>query len=348
VISQAFVQSPEGTSALGACEPVHRVLIADTSIRVEGLRLLEKSVSVIELPAYSSERNLIDAARNVDGILARACVISAPVILSAKKLKIVSRHGVGFDNVDVAECTRHGIAVSITEEANAQAVSEHAFAGMLAVANKIVPAHEAVRAGEWDRSKWVGVELHGKVLGIIGLGRIGSRVARQGAAVDMEILACDPYIESAEATRVGATLVDPKTLLSRSDFISLHAPLREETRHMIGSSELGMMKSSVILVNTSRGGIIDDGALCHALATGAIAAAAIDVFEEEPVAQDHPLLKMANVLYSPHVAGQSEESMVRMSVGAAQNILRVLDGEPPSYLVNPEVLTDRSRINWRS
>ncbi len=333
---------------MGASEKVHRVLIADTSIRAEGLRLLEESVSIIELPAYSSERNLIDAATDVDGILARACVISAPVILAAKRLKIVSRHGVGFDNVDVAECTRQGIAVSITEEANAQAVSEHAFAGMLAVANRIVPAHEAVRAGKWDRSKWVGVELHGKVLGIIGLGRIGSRMARQGAGFDMEIFASDPYIDSVDATRVGATLVDLKTLLRRSDFISLHAPLKEETRHLIGSSELDMMKSSVILVNTSRGGVIDDGALCHALATGAIAGAAIDVFEEEPVAADHPLLEMANVLYSPHVAGQSEESMVRMSVGAAQNILRALHGDPPSCLVNPEVLTDKSRINWRS
>ena len=326
----------------------HQVLIADNSIRREGIELLEEASSVVRLPAYAAEKELVEAARDVDGILARACIISAPVIRAAAKLKVISRHGVGYDNVDIEECTRRGIAVAITEEANAQAVSEYALAAMLAVANRIAPADRALRAGEWDRGRWVGVELCGKVLGIVGLGRVGSRVARQSAAFDMELIACDPYVDAAVAKAVGATLVDMSTLLRRSDFVSLHTPLNDETRHMIDRQALDGMKATAIIINTARGGIVDDDALCQALQAGHIAGAAIDVFEEEPMSNDHPLLELDNVVCSPHIAGQSEESMVRMSVGAAQNILNVFDGRSPSFVVNPDVLTNYSRIKWRA
>ena len=325
-----------------------KVLIADDNIRQQGLDLLRQSTDLIQRPAYSSEDELREAARDVDGILLRACTLTASIIEAAERLQIVSRHGVGYDNVDVEACTRRGIVVSITESANAQAVSEHAFACMLALANKIVAANVGIRQGEWDRAGNVGLELSGKVLGIFGLGRIGSKVARQARAFDMEVIACDPYIDKTRATRFDTELVDPITLLERADFITLHVPLSTETRHLIGLPELERMKSTAYLVNTARGGIVDETAVCAALGSGSIAGAALDVFEEEPVAPDHPLFQLDNLLLcSPHVAGQTEESMVRMSVHAAENILRVLRGEPPTCAVNPEVLNDRSRVAWR-
>ena len=328
--------------------PAYTVLIADTSIRPEGIELLKKTASVVELPAYCAEEDLIAAAHDADAILARACVISKAVIQAAPRLKIVCRHGVGFDNVDVEECTRLGIPVSITEEANSEAVSEQAFACILALATRVAQANSNVRSGRWDRDRFVGVELHGKVLGIFGLGRIGSRTARHAAAFDMRVLACDPYITEGPAAACGADLVDGDTLLTRADFVSIHTPLNAETRHLIGKRELALMKATAMLVNTARGGIIDERALYEALVAGQLAGAALDVFEQEPVAADHPLLTLDTLLCSPHVAGQTEESMVRMSLGAAENILRVFRGEVPSSVVNPEVLSDRARVDWQT
>jgi D-3-phosphoglycerate dehydrogenase len=326
----------------------HKVLIADDNLSPQGLDLLRQSTDLIQLPAYSTEDQLREAARDVDGILLRACNLTAPIIEAAARLQIVSRHGVGYDNVDVEACTRRGIVVSITESANAQAVSEHAFACMLALANRIVAANASMRQGKWDRAGLVGLELGGKVLGIFGLGRIGSKVAKQARAFDMEVITCDPYIGEDRASQFGAELVEAATLLERADFITVHVPLSPETRHLIGASELERMKSTAYLVNTARGGIVDEAAICAALDSGSIAGAALDVFEEEPVPPNHPLFQLDNLLLcSPHVSGQTAESMVRMSVDAAENILRVLRGEPPSFAVNPEVLKDRSRVAWR-
>ena len=326
----------------------NKVLIADDSIRPQGLELLRQSTELQQLPAYSSEAEIIEAASEVDGILLRTGTISAPVVETAPRLKIVSRHGVGYDNIDVEACTRHGVVVSITESANAQAVSEHAFACMLALANRIVAANAGIRQGRWDRAVNVGLELSGKVLGIFGLGRIGSRVARQATAFDMRVITCDPYIPEARVAEFKAELVDANALLQQADFVTLHLPLSAETRNLIGARELRVMKPTAYLVNTSRSGIIDETALYEALTSGEIAGAALDVFEQEPVAANHPLFELDNLLLcSPHVAGQSEESMVRMSVDAAQNILRVFRGEPPSFAVNPEVLNDHSRVAWR-
>ena len=326
----------------------NRVLIADNNIHPQGVELLQQSVELLQIPAYSSEEEIIESVSNIDGILLRACTISAPIIQAAGKLQIISRHGVGFDNVDVEACTRHGIVVSITESANAQAVSEYTFACLMALANKIVPADAGIRQGLWNRVGNVGLELSGKALGIFGLGRIGSRVARQAAAFDMQVIACDPYIEKARARQFNAKLVDADTLLQQADFLTLHVPLSAETRHLISTSELKAMKPTAYLINTSRGGIVDEMALCSALDSGTISGAALDVFEEEPVATDHPLFQLDNLLLcSPHIAGQSEESMVRMSVHAAKNILRVFSGKPPSFTVNPAVLKNHSRVAWQ-
>ena len=322
----------------------YKVLVADDSIRPEGIRMLKEVAWVTALPAYPSEEELVDAAQDVDAILSRSAVISSPVIGASPKLKIVSRHGVGLDYVDVEACTGHGVLVTITGDANSEAVSEHAFGCLCAVARKIAIADAGIRSGEWERERIVGVELYGKVLGIIGLGRIGSRMAKHARGFAMQVIACDPYVEPERARRLGVALVDLETLLRRSDFVSLHVPLTEETKHMIGRAELKSMKPSAILVNTARGAVVDQRALYEALVGREIAGAALDVFEEEPLPVDHPLTELDNVVCTPHCAGQTTEAMVRVSIRAAENILCVLRGEVPSLslIANPKVLGDMS------
>ena len=314
------------------------VLITDASIRPEGIELLESVASLTVLQSYTSEADIIEAARDADAILARTAIISKAVIEAAPKLKIVSRHGVGVDNVDVDACTRQGVLVTITGDANSEAVSECAFGLLLAIARKTAQANAHIRSGQWNRDLFVGLELYEKVLGIVGMGRIGSRLARHAGGFDMQVLAYDPYVDADAAQEAGITLVNLETLLRRADFISLHMPLTDETRHIIGPAELALMKPSAILVNTARGGLVDETALYETLVNNRIAGAALDVFEAEPLSNENRLLELDNLLCSPHVAGQTEESLLRMSVGAAENILRVFRGERPLGIVNPAAL----------
>jgi D-3-phosphoglycerate dehydrogenase len=327
-------------------QKAYKVLIPDAAIHPDGIHMLEEVAALTLLPSYSPQETLVAAAKDVDAILARTSIISRPVIEASSKLKIVSRHGVGVDSVDVAACTQHGVLVTITGDANSEAVSDHAFGCLLAVARKITTAHAAIKAGRWERDRIVGVELYRKTLGLIGLGRIGSRMVKRAKGFDMEVLVYDPYVTTETARPLGVTLVDLPTLLRQADFISLHVPLTDETRHIIGQAELDLMKPSAILVNTARGGLIDEKSLYESLAAGRIAGAALDVFEQEPLPPNHPLTRLDNILFSPHVAGQTAEALQRMSVGAAENILRVFRGEAPPFVVNPEVLNSTSRIKW--
>lgn len=316
----------------------YKVLITDAAIRREGIDLLEAVAALTILPSYSPTAEVIKAAEGVDAILARTTVISEAVVCASPKLKIVSRHGVGVDNVDVAACTRQGVLVTITGNANAQAVAEYAFGCILAVARKVILANANMDAGMWKREPFVGVELHRKVLGIIGLGRVGSRLAKLSVGFEMTVLAYDPYIEATAVQLENVKLVDLETLLSQADFISLHMPLTPETSHFISTAEFELMKSSVILVNTARGELIDEAALYQALVSRRIAGAALDVFQQEPLPAGHPLTQLDHVLHSPHIAGQTAESLIRMSIDAAEAILQVFRGQTPAFVVNPEVL----------
>ena len=219
--------------------------------------------------------------------------------------------------------------------------SEYAFGALLAVARKTAQAKAHIKGGAWERSLFIGVELQGKVLGIIGLGRIGVRLAKHAAGFEMEVLAYDPYVDAEGTQNDQVTLVDLETLLRRADFISLHLPLTPETKHIIGRAEFELMKPATLLVNPARGELVDEAALYQALTSRRIAGAALNVFEQEPLPADHPLIQLDNVLYSPHIAGQTEESLVRMSIGAAENILHVFRGQVPPFVVNPEVLPGR-------
>ena len=326
----------------------HRVLVTDHNIRPEGLELLkEHGAELTVLQAYSSPKTVLKAAADVDAILARVSRITADIVKTSPNLKIVSRHGVGYDNVDVDACTRLGIAVTISGDANSEAVSEYAFTNLLAVARKLTKANAEVKSGLWNRDGIVGVEFHRKTLGIIGLGRIGSRLTKHAGGFDMDVLVFDPYADPGVVSELGAERVDLKNLLQRADFISLHTPLTDETRHLIGKPELDLMKPSAILVNTARGGLVDEEALYDALTHHTIAGAALDVFEQEPLPGNHPLTRLDNLICSPHVAGQTAESLVSMSVAAAQNILSVFRGDLPDVLINPDVLQNTARIPWK-
>jgi D-3-phosphoglycerate dehydrogenase len=284
---------------------------------------------------------------DVDAVLSRSGTFSRAVIEAAPRLKIISRHGVGCDNIDVEACNEHGVIISTSGDANSEAVSEHTMALLLSVARMLPFADRSIRAGIWDRSVR-SVELQGKTLGLVGVGRIGSRVAHQAQGFDMRVLAYDPYATPEMARTANAELTDLESVLRQADFVSLHAPLTPETRHLIGAAELALMKPDAILVNTSRGGLVDEAALCEALAEKRIAGAGLDVFEQEPLEPDNPLRGLDNVVLAPHLGGTTEEALVRLSVRAAQNILAVLRGERPTAVHNPEVLETTTRVRWRA
>jgi D-3-phosphoglycerate dehydrogenase len=323
-------------------EKKFNVLVSDRSIHPSGIDLLRHSAELTFLEGYARPAVFAAAVSEADAIFCRSGIVDASVIDAAPKLKIVSRHGVGYDNVDIAACTRRGIVVTTTGEANSQSVSELAIGMMLYLGRFIRRANADMDAGLWERTSLMGTELFQKTLGIIGLGRVGTRLAKHANGFDMELLVCDPYLDADTVAKHGAKQVDLQTLLAQSDYVSLHLPLNSETRHIIGAQELSQMRESAILINCARGGIVDEDALYTALVEQQIAGAGIDVFEKEPLPAGHPLIGLDNVCHSPHIAGQTAESLVRVSLQTAENILTVLRGEKlyPGFVVNPEALTD--------
>jgi len=275
-----------------------------------------------------------------DAVIVRLFTIDKQDISRSKRLKVVAKHGVGLDNIDCAAATAAGIPVVHTPTANANAVAEHTLAMMLALCRQIVPASAALRAGRFEqRSRFQGVELAGKTLGILGLGQVGSRVAQMAASgLQMRVIAYDPYLTKESYSGPAILIESLATLLKQSHFLTLHVALSAETRHLINTQNLAMMKPNSYIINTSRGAVIDEEALVSALQGGRLAGAALDVFEEEPLPADHPLLKAPNTLLTPHIASSTQESLDRMSVQAAQGVLDVLRGVKPRYLANPAVV----------
>ncbi len=323
----------------------YHVLLCGNVIAPEGRRLLEPIARLSQVGDYCSEAERIEAASTADAMLVRTGAVTRALVEQAPQLKIVARHGVGYDAVDVAACTEHGVLVTITPQANATSVSEHALALMLACARKVPQADAALKVGNWQREPYLGIELSGKTLGLVGLGRVGSKVANLARAFGMTVLAADPYTSAEHAAELGVTLVALEEMLPQCDFVSVHAPLTPETHHIIGARTLPLLKETAILVNTARGGLVDPVALRTALLAGRPAAAALDVFEQEPFAADDPLPKLPNVIVTPHVGGQTAEALVNMAVAAAEAILTVFDGRRPDGIVNPEVLANsRARL----
>lgn len=315
---------------------------AEPTVEAEILSPLGATVGV--RPSYSEEQ-LIAAASDADAILAGPNEpYSARVIASLTRCRIISRLGVGYDNIDVTAATRMGIAVAIVPDASIEEVSDHTIALLLACARKIVPIDRAVRAGAWRPNtttiaaiRRTVAPLGGQVLGLAGLGRIGRAVAAKALALGLRVVVYDPYISSSAAQEAGVELVDFQQLLQASDYVSIHCPLTSETAGLFGRAQFQAMKPTAYLINTARGEIVDEGALHEALTQGYIAGAALDVLAQEPPRPDNPLLGLDNVIITAHSAYYSGASLLALRRRAAEAVAQMLRGEWPPNLVNPEV-----------
>lgn len=310
-----------------------KVLVAD-GVSQRGIEILEKDFEVVVKEKLSAEE-LLEIIGRFDGLVVRSATkVTKAVLAAAPRLKVVGRAGVGVDNIDIAAATEKGVIVLNAPEGNTIAATEHTVAMMLAMARRIPIANETLQKGEWNRKKYMGVELRGKTLGVIGLGRIGGGVAKRAQAFDMEIIGYDPYINEERAKTMGIEVTPLDEIYARADFITVHMPLTPETKGMINQKTLAKMKKGVRLINCARGGIIDEADLAEAVKSGIVAGAAIDVFEEEPLAKDHPLLGLENVVLTPHLGASTVEAQVGVSVDVACGVAAALKGEPVSSAIN--------------
>jgi D-3-phosphoglycerate dehydrogenase len=284
---------------------------------------------------------LAEACREIEGLVTSSTPISAAMLEQAPHLRVVSTVGVGYDNIDVAACTRRGIMVTNTPGVVTEATADLSFALLIAVARRLVEADRYVRDGHWRHWAWGcmwGTDLVGKTLGILGFGRIGQAVARRARGFSMRVLYHDTQGPIANREQeLGAQFVDRETLLREADFLSVHVPLAPDTHHLVSFAEFALMKPTAFLINTSRGKVVEEAALVEALKSKRIAGAGLDVFEFEP--QIHPdLLAMPNVVVTPHMGTATAETRLAMAMMAAENLLDALSGRRPPNLVNPEVL----------
>lgn len=310
------------------------------------LQVLRDNVGVEVDCGYipESRDEFLSVVRDVHGLLVQpGDVVDAEVFGAAESLEIVSIIGVGYENVDVEAASRRGIPVAFTPVLQ-KTVAELTFALMLALARGVVVADGYIRSGEWREpvpAVEMGTDLCGKTLGIVGLGRIGSEVAKRAKCFEMNVVYYDTVRDRRKEEELGVRYVSLDELLSVSDFVSLHTPLTEETKHLIGARELELMKPSAYLINTSRGRVVDQRALYDALVNNRIKGAALDVFEEEPIPADDPLLKLRNVVLTPHIGSATTETRMSMFLTAVQNLGQGLRGEKPRYLVNPEAVAEK-------
>ena len=306
---------------------MYRVLVTDT-LAESGLDIL-RAAKDVELDYRSGLKGeaLLDAVRQSDALITRSGTAVTPELVNAgTRLRIIGRAGVGLDNVDVDACTARGILVINAPTANIMSATEHTMAMLLALCRNIPEAHASVKRGEWTRSKFMGIELDGKTLGVIGLGRIGTRVTARARGFGMRVIAYDPYIADSVFERVVATRVTLDELLAQADVITVHTPLTDETRALIGADAIAKMKDGVIVLNIARGGIYEEQALADALNRGKIGGAAVDVFVDEPPGKEHPLLNAKNIILSPHIGANTIEAQDRVAVQTSEMVIEALRG----------------------
>lgn len=285
-----------------------------------------------------TEDDVIRAAKDADGLINQYAPITRRVIEQLDHCKVISRYGIGVDTIDLAAATEKGIVIGNVTDYCVDEVSDHAMALILACARKVVTLNQAVKKGNWDYKVGVPIyRLRGRVLGLVGFGKIPQQVALKGQAFGMKVMAYDPYFPKQTAQEMGVELMDLGDLCEQADFISVHAPLMESTRGLMGKEQFDRMKKEAFIVNTARGPVIDEQALIDALQAGKIAGAGLDVVEQEPISAGNPLLQMDQVIINPHVAWYSEESQNELKRKVAENVADVLSGYWPSYLANKEV-----------
>ncbi|MBW6463681.1 MAG: phosphoglycerate dehydrogenase [Firmicutes bacterium] len=318
-----------------------KVLVSD-ALSEEGLKILREHAEVDFKPDITPEE-LVAEIDVYDALVVRSrSKVTADVIDAAKKLKVIGRAGVGVDNIDVEKATEKGIIVVNAPHGNTISTAEHAVAMLTSLARNIAGADCSVKRGEWNRSAFTGVELNKKILGIIGMGRIGTEVARRARAMGMKIVTYDPYVSAEQAEKIGVDMVPFEELLSESDFITLHLPMGESTHHLIGEKELAAMKPGVRIINCARGGLVDEDALFKALKEGKVAGAALDVFEAEPPVNCN-LLKLDNVIVTPHLGALTREAQTNVALQVAEQVIKALQGEPIVSAVNVPALMPEAK-----
>jgi D-3-phosphoglycerate dehydrogenase len=311
-----------------------KVLVSDP-ISDMGIQQLydAEDISVDKKPGLT-EAELIEIIADYDALLVRSQTKVTPGIMQAgKKLKVIGRAGVGVDNIDLEAATQRGIVVINAPDGNTITTCEHAFAMMMSLARHIPQAHKKTISGQWDR-KFLGVELRNKVLGIIGMGRIGSEVAKRAKAFGMDIIGFDPFLTEDRAEKLGIKLGSVNEIAAKADFITLHTPLTNETHHIIGKPQFEIMKKGMRIINCARGGLVDEYALVEAIEQGIVAGAAFDVFEVEPPAPDHPFLTNSKVIVTPHLGASTFEAQENVAIDVSEEVIHILRNEPFKNAVN--------------
>ncbi|WP_248925384.1 phosphoglycerate dehydrogenase [Paenibacillus hamazuiensis] len=312
-----------------------KVLVMD-GISDQGIQLLADAPDVtVEKKNGLSEDELVAIIGDYDALLVRSQTKVTPRIMEAAgKLKVVGRAGVGVDNIDLEAATKRGIVVINAPDGNTIATCELTFAMMMSVARSIPQAYKKTVSGEWDRKTFVGVELRGKTLGVVGMGRIGSEVAKRAKVFGMEVIGYDPFLSEERAEKMGVKLGSVEDICRNADFITVHTPLTKETRHMIARPQFEIMKKGVRIINCARGGIIDEKALVEAIGEGIVAGAAFDVFEEEPPKPDHPFLNNPKIVVTPHLGASTVEAQENVAIDVSEEVLHILRNEPFKNAVN--------------
>ncbi|MEW6543004.1 MAG: phosphoglycerate dehydrogenase [Nitrospirota bacterium] len=298
-----------------------KILVSD-SLSKQGLEILQKAGFTVDVKTKLSKEDLLREIKQYDGLVVRSATkVTADVIAAAERLKVVGRAGSGLDNVDTQAATRRGIVVMNTPGGNTVTTAEHTMAMIFSMTRRVPQATASMKGGKWEKERFMGVELYNKTLGIVGIGQIGGYLAKLAQGISMNVIAYDPYLAEERASKMGVELVDLADLFRRADIISVHTPLTPETRSLINKDVIETMKPGVMIVNCARGGIVNEGDLYEALKSKRVAAAAFDVFEEEPVKPDNPLLTLDNFICTPHIGASTAEAQENVAIGIAEQIV---------------------------
>lgn len=322
---------------------MHRILVTDPLSELGLQKLLDASDMEVVQQIGASEEEICAMIGDFDALLVRSQTkVTAAILQAGKKLQVVGRAGVGVDNIDVRAATKAGVLVINAPDGNTITTAEFTFAMMLALARNIPQAHLSLHSELWERSRFQGVEVRDKTLGIVGLGRIGAEVAKRAQVFGMEVIAYDPFLTPARAEKLGVKAATLTETITVADFITVHTPLTKETRHLISDKEFALMKRGVRLLNCARGGIIDEAALLRALDDGVVAGVALDVYEQEP-AIGNPLLRYDQVIATPHLGASTEEAQVNVAIDVADGVVRLLRGGSYPHTVNLPPLPAETR-----
>ena len=291
--------------------------------------------ATVQLAEQATPEAILDVAREADGLMVTYATISKEIIQGLERCKVIGRFGIGVDNIDLDAATQAGIQVCYVPDYCLDEVSDHAMTLLVSLARKIVYSNALVQAGRWEAKAIAPVfRLRGRTLGLVGLGQIPQSMVPKAQAFGLNVIASDPFVSAEVAEKLGVELVDFNTLLERSDYVSVHAPLTDETHHLFNKDAFGRMKSEALLINTARGPLVDDQALAEALDDGQISGAALDVVPVEPIPADSPLLNRDDVIITPHTAFYSVDALVDLQTKAAEDVVSVLNGQTPKYPVN--------------